>query len=183
MAQIRKTKLRHPELVSGSIGRFTLPDGRQAQPYRQIGPMRIDVIDKIDLPRTVPVFQLLFAGYGAGHIAQHFKMNQLVHTMLGGKSIRMRIAVLIHALHQIGRDADINRAIMLARQHIDARLLFFSHRLVDALKWTLKQVQSDGIFALAAPSQRHFNKQRHPEFISGSIYQLKSAALAEERHS
>jgi hypothetical protein len=72
---------------------------------------------------------------------------------------------------------------MPARQDIDAGLLFFSHRAGDALKWTLKQVQGDGIFSLAVSAQRHFNNQRHPEFISGSIYQLKSAALLEERHS
>jgi hypothetical protein len=189
--------LRHPELVSGSIYRDSpvlaarwmlkqvqhddkTPIGfrrptlcarkwRQTKPFRQIGPMRIDFIDKINLPRTVPVFQLLLARYGAGHIAQHFKMNQPVHAMFGCKSIRMLIAMLIHALNQIGRHADVDRTVMPARQHIDARLLFFSHRSSDALKWTLKQVQGDGIFNLIVLAKRHLKNPRHPELVSGSI--------------
>ncbi len=158
-------KLRHTELVSGSIVRLDLPDGRQSQPHRQIGPMRIDAVNKINLPRTMPVFQLLFAGYGTSHVAQHFKMHKLVYAIFGGKSVRMFIAMLIHSLYQIGREANINRAVMLARQHIDAGLFFFSHRSSDALKWTLKQVQGDGLFY----NPRNHHTPRHPELVSGSI--------------
>jgi hypothetical protein len=148
--------------------------------------MRIDVIDKINLPWPMPVFQLLFAGYGTVHIAQHLRMNQPMHTIFGSKSVRMLIAVLIHALHQIGRHADIDRAVMPARQHIDAGLLFFSHLSSDALKWTLKQVQGDGLFYLIVLAKRHLknhrqlNNQRHPELVSGSIYPHSPALIAWE---
>jgi hypothetical protein len=183
LAQPNLKNQRHPELVSGSIGRFTLPDGRQPQTRRQIGPMRIDIVDKIDFPRTMPVFQLLFAGYGTSHVAQHLKMDKPVHAIFGGKSVSMFIAMLIHALNEIGRHANIDRAVISARQHIDAGLLFFSHRGGDALKWTLKQVQGDGFFDFTVLAQPNLKNQRHPELVSGSIYQLKSAALLEERHS
>jgi hypothetical protein len=146
--------------------KFTLTDGRQTQPSGQICPMRIDAVDKIDLPWPVPVFQLFFPRNGTDHIAKYFEMNQPVHTIFGSKSIGVFVSMLIHTLHQIGRDADINRAVMAARQHIDAGLLFFSRRSSDALKWTLKQVQGDGLFY----NLRNHHTPRHPELVSGYIY-------------
>jgi hypothetical protein len=69
------------------------------------------------------------------------------------------IAMLIHSLYQIGCDANVKRAVRLVGQYINARLFLLSHLQSLTAKWTLKQVQGDGVV----------QNQRHPEFISGSI--------------
>ncbi len=186
--------LRHPELVSGSISpagsgraaRWMLKrvqhdvagEGlvpfyrRQTQPHRQIGPMWVFAVNQVYLPWPVPVFKLFFPRNGGAHIAKQFKADKSIDGVFGGEPIRHFQAVLLHTLHQVRRYANIKRAVMLACQHIDAGLLFFSHRSSDALKWTLKQVQGDGMFYLFVPAQRHRQNQRHPELVSGSIGRL-----------
>ncbi len=138
---------------------------RQPQPYRQIGPMRIFVVDKVYLPRAVPILQLFLALYCRGHIAKQFKMNKAIDAVFGGKTIGMITAMLNDAPYQIRSHSDVKRAVMFARQYINAGLLFISHRMSVAARWMLKQVQHDGIFH----KQRHFQNQRHPELVSGSI--------------
>jgi hypothetical protein len=172
---------RHPELVSGSTGRFFLPNRRQTQPNRKINPMRILIIDKIYFSRPVPIFQLLLARNSTVHVAKHFEMNKVVYAIFRGKTIRMVIAMLLHTLQQIGRNADIKRAVMPARQNIDARLFFFPHRLGDAAKWIPKQVQGDGILKNKRQyhNQRHLQNPRHPELVSGSIGRLVQFKMGE----
>jgi hypothetical protein len=174
MAFLSAHNQRHPELVSGSIRMFFLPNRRQTQPNRKINPMWILIIDKIYFPRPVPIFQLLLARNGTVHVAKHFEMNKVVYAIFRGKTIRMLIAMLMHTLHQIRRNTYVKRAVMFAGQNIDARLFFFSHRSVNAAKWTLKQVQGDGILKNKRyyHNQRHLQNPRHPELVSGSIGRL-----------
>jgi hypothetical protein len=78
---------------------------------------------------------------------------------------RKVVAMLIYTLGQIRGYTDVRRAIESARKDIDAGLFFFSHSQRFTAKWTLKQVQGDGVLK----NQRHHQNQRHPEFISGPI--------------
>ena len=162
-------KRRHPELVSGSIWPHTLPKRRQTQPHRQINPLRIMLIDQIDLPRAMPVFQLLFAQDRALHVPKQLKVHQLVDRIFGRMPRRHVIAMLVKPLKQVRGHADIERAVKLTRKDIHARLLFLSHVKSLAEEWTLKQVQGDGIFALCASPQLQLHAPRHPELVSGSI--------------
>ncbi len=175
---------RHPELVSGSIGSFTLPKRWQTQPHSKVRPNRVTLVDQIDFPGPVPVFQLLFARNRALHVAKHFKMDKPVDRIFRRMPGRCAIAMLPNAREKVRGHANVERAVKLASKNIDARVFLFSHRWSIAARWTLKQVQGDGIFALCltnpfhsaprqvTPSHRplgDLNKPRHPELVSGSI--------------
>ena len=134
---------RHPELVSGSIGKLALTYRRQTQSYRKINPMRVFGVDKVDLLRAVPVFQLLFTRNSSLHRAESFKMHKAINRIFGGMSRHQTTPVLRQALQQIGGNTDVKRAVEPARKDIDARLFFLSHQQSIAAKWTLKQVQGD----------------------------------------
>jgi hypothetical protein len=130
--------------------------------------MRIMLVDKVDLPRPMPVLQLFLPRNGGGHVGEQFIMNKAVHIIFRSKAISMLIEMLIYTLRQIGRNTDVKRAITLARKDIDAGLFLFSHRLNNAAKWTLKQVQGDELLR----NQHGVENHRHPELVSGSIGRL-----------
>ena len=171
---------RHPELVSGSIARHTRSKRGQAQPHRQVMPIAIGRVDQADFPLPVPVLELLLARDRGDHVAEHLKMDQPVHLVARRKPRRRRIAVLPKAGDEIGRHADIQRAIVPARQNIDARVALLPHGPERAAKWTLKQVQGDekGVgmevssnlpvrcHPLPSPHTRHHPQARHPEQVS-----------------
>ena len=136
--------LRHPELVSGSIVRSVPPYRWQTQSNRQINPLRIFGIDKIDFPRPMPVLQLLLASNGCLHRAEQFEMDQAINRIFGSMAWRRMTAMLRKPLEQVGSYAGVKRAVKLASKDIYARLLFLSHQRSLAAKWTLKQVQGDG---------------------------------------
>jgi hypothetical protein len=158
-------KHRHPELVSGSIGRFAPPERWKPQTQSKINPMRVMFVDKVNLPRAMPVFQLFLTQDSVLHVAKHFEMDQPINRISGSKTGRRLISVLPNARNQIRRYTNAQRAIRLAGKDIDARLFFLSHRRSLAAKWTLKQVQGDGNFDKNGISFT----QRHPELVSGSI--------------
>jgi hypothetical protein len=162
------TSRRHPELVSGSIAPHGNPYRFQTQPRRHINPIGVMLIDKVYFPRTMPVFQLLFARNGGGHVSEQFVMDKAIDRISGRVTGRKVVAMLIHTLGQVRRHTNVSRAIGSARKDIDAGLFFFSHHLNNAAKWTLKQVQGDEFF----DNQHRLQNQRHPELVSGSIERL-----------
>jgi hypothetical protein len=169
-------KPRHAELVSASIGPqkpepcvagWTLEqvqgegDGRgqgdpisnQASPQwlkakarREIKPLRILALDKIDFPLTVPALQLLFACDGSFHVSEKLVANQNVNGMATGESRHRVRAMLVQSGKKSRRYADVQRAVGLAGQNINARLLV-DHRAELGPRWMLKQVQHDEIKA------------------------------------
>jgi hypothetical protein len=138
------SRSRHPELVSGSIGKLALSDGREAQPHRKIDPMRIFCIDEVDFLWPMPVLQLLLARNGRLHRAESFEMNQPIYRIFGSMTWRQVTPVLRKSLRQVGGYANVKRAVELAGKDIYARLPVLSHRRNITAKWTLKQVQGDG---------------------------------------
>ena len=153
---------RHPELVSGSIGRFVFPKRGKPQPHGKISPMRVFVQNQVNFPRAMPVFELFLSPDRRIHFAKYFKMNQPIDLIFGGEPGRYSITMLPNSRDQVGRDANVERAKRLARKDIDARLFFLSHARSLAARWTLKQVQGDGIWGKEADYQTH----RHPELVS-----------------
>ena len=184
---------RHLELVSGSIGSGILPKRRQAQPNRKVSPNRITFVDQIDLPGPMPIFKLFLAQYGALHVSKHLKMDQPVNRVFRRMAGHCAVAMLPNAREKVRGHANVQRAVMLARKDIDARVFLFSHGWNITAKWTLKQVQGDGFFALCVSSrlqrqkprhvtQRHgaqcgAYKPRHPELVSGSIGRFASTNM------
>ncbi len=157
--------IRHPELVSGSIGQLFLRYRRQTQPNRQIHPMRIPVINQVNLPSAAPIFQLLLARNRRLHRAKNFKMHQPVNGIFGSMSRRHTAAMLRKPLQQVGRDANVQRSIMLARNYVYARRFFISHALESAAKWTLKQVQGDVNFG------KMFHMNSNPHAVTLNVFQ------------
>ena len=155
---------RHPELVSGStsprsqavIGvRWMLKrvqhdengksvaDRGQSQVYGQIGPLRVFGFDQVDLPLAVPVFQLFLSRDRARHVVEHFKADKTIYRILRRISGRQLVAVLVKALDQVRRYADVQRTVGLAGEYVDAGLFHLSHGRYMGAPWTLKQVQGD----------------------------------------
>ena len=177
-------KCSHLELVSGSIGRVTQLERRETQPHGQIDPFRIFGVDKINLPRSMPIFQLLLALDRALHVAKHLKMHKAVNGIFRRMLREQAVAMLRKAQHQIGRHADIERAVKLARKDIGARLFFLSHVKSLAEKWMLerqspkvKQVQHDELLENTNHPQNRHQNHRHPELVSGSIERFTQSLL------
>ena len=128
----------------------------------------------------MPIFELFFAANGPLHVAKHLKMNEAVNGILRRMTGHRAVAMLPNASNQVRGHANIDRAVKLVRKDVDARVFLFSHQRNLAAKWTLKQVQGDGFFALCVSPQVQRQKPRyapphqpstprHPELVSGSI--------------
>jgi hypothetical protein len=139
---------RHPELVSGSIPRITRFYRRQAQPRRQIVPVRVFAFDQIDLPLPTPVFQLLLARDGGGHVVEQFVADEAVDAVLACEARNCSAAVLPQAGDQVAGHADVEGAVRLAGEDVDAGLAFGRHNSLFVARWMLKQVQHDGMGAM-----------------------------------
>ena len=134
---------RHPELVSGPIPPWARSKRRQTQPHRQIRPMRVALIDQIDLPLPMPALQLLLAQNRRLHLAEQFEMDEAMDRVARGEPGKRIIAMLPHSRDEVGRHADIQSPVMPARKDIGARLTLFPHDPECGAKWALKQVQGD----------------------------------------
>ena len=159
MAEVEYANLRHPELVSRSIAPHGPPYRFQPQPDREIGPMRIIGIDKVYLPWSVPILPLLFASNGRRHISKHLIMDKAINRIFRSMTRGKIVTVLIHALRQVRRHANISRPVQLVCKDIGAGLFFLKrHGQRFTVKWTLKQVQGDemGIIRQAQLMQDDF---------------------------
>jgi len=164
---------RHPELVSGSIGRFDRSKRRQAQAHRQIGPMRITAFDQVDLPLAMPSLELLFTQNRRLHFAKQLIMHQAVNGVSARKSRKHGIAMLPHARCQIRRYADVERSVRPVGENINAREALSLHPSEFAAQWTLKQVQGDA-------NWRGFSI-RHAELVSACIPPQARCAITNDR--
>lgn len=134
---------RHPELVSGSIFPHARSKRVKAQAHRKVTPFGVFGIDEIDLPISVPVFELFFARNGEVHRAERFEMNEAVDFIAAGETFGGSLSVLPDALGQIGCDANVECAHMLAGEDVDAGFSGELHTPHIAAAWMLKQVQHD----------------------------------------
>ncbi len=139
-------QLRHPELVSGPISRFARSKRWQTQPHRKIGPMRVALVDQIDLPLPVPALQLLLAQDREFHFAEQFIVDEHVDGIARGKPRQRIITMLPKPRDQVGCDTDVDRAVGLAGKDVDAWGPLVTHAPEFAEKWVLKQVQDDDFF-------------------------------------
>ncbi len=114
-----------------------------AQIDRQINPLRVFRLNQIDLPWTMPIFQLFLSRDRAVHIVEHLKSDKVIHRIFRGISGRQFVAMLAKALDEVRRYADVKRAVRLAGEYVDARLFRLSHVRYMGAPWTLKQVQGD----------------------------------------
>ena len=123
---------------------------RQTQSHRKINPFRIFRVNQIYLPLAMPVLQLFLPRNGGLHRAEQLEMNQPVNRIFGSVAGRQLASMLRQPLEQVRSYANVKSAVMAACEDIYARLFFQSHWQDLAAKWTLKQVQGDGVERLAA---------------------------------
>lgn len=134
---------RHPELVSGSIFPRARSKRGEAQSYRKVRPVRVGCLDNVQLPRAVPVLELLLAGNGGVHRGVHFVPDEALDRVAFGEAGKRRFAMLPQAGHEVGGHADVERSARLACKDVDAGIALSRHDLRLEAKWTLKQVQGD----------------------------------------
>ena len=144
-ARLAPSNSRHPELVSGSISRFTRRNRWKTEAHSKVAPMRVGRLDEIDLPRTVPVLQLLLASNRSEHIAVHLEPHETLDLVSLCEARRDRFAMLPQTGFEVGRDADVECAARLACEDVDAGIALAGHGAEFAARWTLKQVQGDGL--------------------------------------
>src|SRR5215213_4534499 len=82
----------------------------------EISPMRIGLFDRCNLPIAPPFLDFLFAGDGRRRIVITFKPNKKSDAIAGCKAGRGFSPMLIHAPHQVARDADVQRSMLLAKR-------------------------------------------------------------------
>ena len=100
----------------------------EPQVQRQIVPLRIVLLDQVELPVAVPVLQLLLAGDRAGHVLEHLEPDETVDGMALRETWNGAGSVLVQALERVTRHTDVERAATAARQNVDARAAFHAAR-------------------------------------------------------
>lgn len=97
-------------------------NGRKAEVLGKVAPSRIDGVDQILFERPGPALDLLFATDGARHRLVLFEPQQSLDGLTTGESVGMLLAMLVDALHKLGRDAGVECALRRPHQQINARL-------------------------------------------------------------
>ena len=87
---------------------------------RQIAPPGICSLDQTQLPRTVPLFELLFADDRRFHLLMDFEPDETFDPVCLAKAAERFVPVLVNASDQVRGDADIERAVTLRSKDVDA---------------------------------------------------------------
>src|ERR1700684_4520049 len=101
----------------------------------------IILLDERNLPGTAPSLQLLLARDRSTHVIEHLEMNEPMHVMALSEAFERSGAMLMQPRQQIGRHADVKRAVPPAGKDVDARLPRHFPKLPRS--WVLNQVQHD----------------------------------------
>src|SRR5690606_39913326 len=96
-----------------------------------------------DLPQAVPVLEPLLAGVRMLHVAEHLEMDETIDTVARREPRQCVVPMLQKTAHQIRPNPDVKRAVVPAREDIDAGVALERHLPERAEEWALKQVQGD----------------------------------------
>src|SRR5690606_28187 len=89
----------------------------------EITPRRIGFIDQLHSPGPPPLLDALFARYRRLHRDMHLVPDQAGHAIATGEGLHHVSAVLPYPAPRVARDADIEGAVAIAGQNVDAGLL------------------------------------------------------------
>jgi hypothetical protein len=114
---------RHAELVSASMARQILSYRWQTEGDRKVDPLRIVRFDEIDFPLSTPSLQLLLAQYRLLHRFAGFVADEPMYAISAGEAGQRICAMLHQPAKQIRGYANVERAIGLAGEDVDAWFL------------------------------------------------------------
>src|SRR6516164_8806752 len=86
----------------------------------EVSPVRIGAFDQLDLPRPSPFLDLLFAKDRLGHRFVEFDIDEKMNAVGLGDSVERSGPMVPHPRHDLRRHADIEGAVSLAGENIDA---------------------------------------------------------------
>ncbi len=135
---------RHPELVSGSITGTARRQGRKAKVTRKVAPVGVRFLDKVDLPLSAPVLDLLLARDGLVHRGECLMMHKPKNSMFAGEALGFAVAMLPNALRQVRGCASVKRSAIAACQNVDEGFTVAIHNRGCDWRWTSDQVRGDG---------------------------------------
>ena len=115
-------------ILDSGVRRNGLPrtrSGDEASPDLavQIPPSRVGRLDQVQLPCTAPTLERFLTRNGRSHRLVRLVPDQRMNPIFLGESVHKIVLVLSDALHKIRRHADVERAVSLAGEDIDAGLL------------------------------------------------------------
>ena len=88
----------------------------------QVPPSGIALVDQAHLPVALPPLERLLAQDRRFHGRVKLVPDQRMNAIAVGKTLDRIVPVLPDAFDQIAGDADVEDAVLLARQHVDAGL-------------------------------------------------------------
>ena len=97
----------------------------------QIPPLRIYLLNQPDLPRALPLLDLLLTDDGVADVGMLFKIHQAMDLILPGKALPHIGFMLPDALYQLAGDAGVERAVSSAGEDVDVSC--FRHRIAYRL--------------------------------------------------
>ena len=88
--------------------------------FPQVAPFRVAFLNQAKFPGAIPFFELLFSGDGRDHIVVHFIIHQAMNPIFFSEAFRHAVFVFPTMFHKIACHSDVERAIALAGESIDA---------------------------------------------------------------
>jgi hypothetical protein len=88
------------------------------EPFVQVGPFWIRLLNQRQLPEPRPVLEILFPLQGVANIVVKFAVRQTFESVPLRKPVGDALAMFPHASSQIAGDADIERALRFVRHDV-----------------------------------------------------------------
>lgn len=85
-------------------------------------PFRVQGQDEADLPGATLLFQLLLTQDCVRHRVVHLVVDEQLDAVTSGEAVDETLIMLDHAMAEIARHADVEDAIWLAGENVDAGL-------------------------------------------------------------
>ena len=80
----------------------------------EVTPIRIELLNQLDLPRPAPFLELLFARDGAARIGVELGIDEMVDVVSGRESLQPLLPMHNRPAEQVARDADVELAVLAA---------------------------------------------------------------------
>ena len=107
----------------------------------EVSPLRVEILDQLELPGATPAFDLGFASDRIDDIAMFLKPDELMDAIFGSEGRCFTCAVLPDAVDEIAGDAAIECAVSVGGEEVDEGAL-------HAVPWTPTRTNSEHVFVV-----------------------------------